>query len=378
MLTFRLLIFQTTAYIIHMKKTIFVIGLLLTLSSPAQQVGLKTGLVMSRYNVVLHQRPNPTATLENVTSDFKPGLVLGSFVDLTLNRNLFIRSGIELVVKGGVEKGTYYDFIGGYSGPYTESKNFVAFDVPLLLLYKTGISGEKRWLLGGGLVPGLFIEGMLDKADVGAAIVTGYEFSERFGFTVTYNHGLKNVVNYPFSFSSIKNRSAAIAATYAFRQKTAIEKQQIQIAKKAPAMVQHSVQAVYAEIGAPGGFLSFNYDSRFGKSHKGPGLRAGFGLMLDLSDIGFTVPIALNYLVGEKTHFFEAGAGATYFQIEQSGSDSWFQFGKDKFLAPFVSAGYRYQPLYKKFMFRAAVTQFLGIRTPGIFRVPALSFGYRF
>jgi hypothetical protein len=250
--------------------------------------------------------------------------------------------------------------------------------VPLLLLYKLKTKGQHRWLLGGGLIPGLFIEGMLDKVDVGAGLLAGYEFSNRLGLTVTYNHGLKNVVNYAFDYSSLKNRSVAISATYAFRQKTAPEKERMEIAKEAPAKVEQPVQAFYAEIGAPGGFLSFNYDTRFTKTHNGLGMRAGFGALLDLGDIGFTIPVALNYLHGEKTHFFEAGAGATYFQIEQSGSDSWFQFGKEKFLAPFVSAGYRYQPLYKRFMFRAAITRFFGIRTYGVFSMPGFSFGYRF
>jgi hypothetical protein len=361
-----------------MKKIVVVFAALLTLQSFGQKVGLKAGLALSRYSVVSNRPANPLAPRTDVTSAFKPGLVLGGVVDFNLDKNLFLRSGLEMVVKGGVETGTYTDFYGSFSGPYKEKRNFAAFDFPLLLLYKLRTNEQQRLLLGGGFVPGILIEGMLDKIDLGAAVLLGYEFARRINVSMTYNHGLKNAVSYPFDYSSLKNRSLAISFGYAFRQKTAVEKERFQVAKAEPVAVEQPVKAFYAEIGSPGGFLSFNYDWRFAKSHKGLGMRAGIGALLDLSDIGFTIPIALNYLQGDKAHFFEAGAGATYFQIEQSGSDSWFQFGKEKFLAPFISAGYRYQPLYKRFMFRAAITQFFGIRTYGIFRLPGLSFGYRF
>ncbi|MDN3655390.1 hypothetical protein QWZ08_07130 [Ferruginibacter paludis] len=137
-------------------------------------------------------------------------------------------------------------------------------------------------------------------------------------------------------------------------------------------------QAVYAELGGTGGFLSLNYDTRFDKSNKGLGLRIGIGTITDLNSFGLTLPFGLNYLAGEKVHFFEAALGATFFSFSKQNQDSWFSFTKKQFLAPYCWVGYRYQPTDKRFFFRAGLNQFLAGGLSGFVAkpFPGLSFGY--
>jgi hypothetical protein len=137
-------------------------------------------------------------------------------------------------------------------------------------------------------------------------------------------------------------------------------------------------KAVFAEIGGTGGFLSLNYDTRLTRSNKGLGLRVGVGTITDLNSFGLTVPFGLNYLAGEKSHFFEAALGATFFSFSEQNQDSWFSFTKLKFLAPYVWLGYRYQPADKRFFFRAGFNQFFAGGLKGFVAgpFPGLSFGY--
>lgn len=59
--------------------------------------------------------------------------------------------------------------------------------------------------------------------------------------------------------------------------------------------------------------MGVNFDSRF-KGNDGLGFRVGVGLvrdgLTDYEDVrGFSVPLELNYLLGEKNHHLELGAG---------------------------------------------------------------------
>lgn len=124
--------------------------------------------------------------------------------------------------------------------------------------------------------------------------------------------------------------------------------------------------------------LSFNYDTRLTKSHAGLGIRAGAGLLFDFYSFGYAVPVALNYLVGEGDHHLEAAAGVSLFHFKERNQDSWFDFAEDNFVTPFAWIGYRYQPVQKKFVFRAGFTQFTRSGMPVVLRfpVPGFSFGY--
>ena len=137
-------------------------------------------------------------------------------------------------------------------------------------------------------------------------------------------------------------------------------------------------RSLYAEIGGPSGFLSFNYDWRWQKTQNGIGSRIGIGTFFDPYSIGFSLPVAVNYLFGSHVHFFELAGGASFFHFKEKNQDGWFDFSKENFVAPFVWAGYRYQAAASRFVFRAGLTEFFNRPMPEYLRLPfpSLSFGY--
>lgn len=66
--------------------------------------------------------------------------------DFRLSPNWVLRSGLDIVVKGAEEKGSYHD-VNGMVYPYVDKYHFTAFDVPVNLLYK------KQTTSGAGLLP---------------------------------------------------------------------------------------------------------------------------------------------------------------------------------------------------------------------------------
>ena len=120
---------------------------------------------------------------------------------------------------------------------------------------------------------------------------------------------------------------------------------------------------VFLELGANGGFLSLNYDTRFSKTGKGLGLRAGIGFIPPVNIVFFetpiiiTFPVALNYLAGKGPHYWEGGAGVTFatYKTDLFGEES---SGTGVAFVP--SIGYRYMPLRKGFTGRVIISPFIG------------------
>ncbi len=114
-------------------------------------------------------------------------------------------------------------------------------------------------------------------------------------------------------------------------------------------------RAIFIELLGSSPLLSLNYDMRLKRHHNdGLGFRAGFGLgSLVESDYiktprYFSIPIGVNYIVGPKTHGFEAGIGYTAQFLTSTPSDAW----KPRSLAR-LNLGYRLQPLNDGFLFRS-------------------------
>jgi hypothetical protein len=136
---------------------------------------------------------------------------------------------------------------------------------------------------------------------------------------------------------------------------------------------------IFIELGANGAFLSLNYDTRFTKTGKGLGIRAGIGFIPGF-DIIFLkiptiliIPVALNYLAGRGPHYFEGGVGLTYATAKS------YLFGEEENVSAFAfipSAGYRYQPLKKGFTGRAVISPY--INSGGFQFFGGVSGGYRF
>ena len=124
-----------------------------------------------------------------------------------------------------------------------------------------------------------------------------------------------------------------------------------------------SAPNIFIELGGNGLFLSANYDQRFNKTGKGLGFRAGLGFVpgfgFGFGEIStlFTIPVGLNYLVGNGPHHFEVGAGATYV----SGNINVFGEDEDASGVAFVpNVAYRYQKLGKGFTGRISISPLVG------------------
>jgi len=142
-------------------------------------------------------------------------------------------------------------------------------------------------------------------------------------------------------------------------------------------------QAVFAELGGAGLLISFNYDARFNKTADGLGWRLGLGYSFSDAPAFITIPVGLNYLVGNNGKYFEVGAGATYLGItNHSGVDDLSIGGRDinknrdGLLFGTITLGYRRQPVRGGFNFRAGITPLFGEGGPGI--TAYVSFGFNF
>ncbi|AGA78725.1 hypothetical protein [Echinicola vietnamensis] len=136
---------------------------------------------------------------------------------------------------------------------------------------------------------------------------------------------------------------------------------------------------IHAEIGGPGLF-TFNYDTRFKEGGKGWGARAGLGYIANDSYKLFTIPVGINYLLGNEQDgkYFELGANATF----TSSEDNWFEDDDDpendgNHVLGSLVFGYRKQPIDGGFTFRAGLSPYFGSDFFYPF-VPYLSFGYAF
>ncbi|MDP5229133.1 MAG: hypothetical protein NWQ38_01975 [Cellulophaga sp.] len=137
--------------------------------------------------------------------------------------------------------------------------------------------------------------------------------------------------------------------------------------------------SIFMEFGGLGIGMSVNYDTRFGARRNGLGGLVGLGMLIPIPDsgTGYTVPLSLNYLFGNKKDFFEIGLGGTYVN---STSNPFSDDEESKNASSFgqtLSLMYRKQPIDKGFMFRGGLTPTFadGNFYPAWF---SLSFGYTF
>ena len=138
--------------------------------------------------------------------------------------------------------------------------------------------------------------------------------------------------------------------------------------------------AVYAELFGPGMSLSFNYDVRFAKTNAGWGARLGVG-GFKFGDVDIlTLPVGLNYLLGDESKFFEFGVNGVY------SSNGFFLFNdEDENRGQFVgmlTLGFRRQLPGKGFHFRASLNPVFGAdENDELFFFPfygGVSMGYSF
>lgn len=144
-------------------------------------------------------------------------------------------------------------------------------------------------------------------------------------------------------------------------------------------------QALFAELGGPGIAFSANYDRRFNKEIGGLGFRVGLGYSFDEYFKFTTIPVGINYLMGDKTkgRFFEVGLNGT---LLLTGNNNSYYYGdiftvdnleaNSSIFVTSVILGYRSQPTRGGFNFRGGVMPLFVQGDPGIGAY--LSFGYNF
>ena len=124
--------------------------------------------------------------------------------------------------------------------------------------------------------------------------------------------------------------------------------------------------AVFVEGLGNGITFTFNYDTRIVNRF---GFRAGIGYIGEVSDGGgvTSLPLMVNYLLGDGGNYFEIGAGATLVTGDLFDRVVVFNF----------SFMYRRQPPNGGFMWKAG---FAPILTEGVFipYFPGVSLGYSF
>ncbi|MBC7745963.1 MAG: hypothetical protein H7096_12775 [Flavobacterium sp.] len=151
--------------------------------------------------------------------------------------------------------------------------------------------------------------------------------------------------------------------------------------KKFPAGESARAQNVFVEILGQGLLFTANYDTRFGNRRDGLGGRIGIGYVAADNDNATTIPVSLNYLLGNGgKHFFEIGLGATVIASKTTGS-FFFEdnqgINKNSNVIGTMSFSYRLQPVNNGFSLRAGITPIFN----GDFFLPyfgGLSLGYTF
>lgn len=133
---------------------------------------------------------------------------------------------------------------------------------------------------------------------------------------------------------------------------------------KPTADAEHHPQSFFVELGGNALYYSINYDRRFAKKYS---FRGGVSVVPHSFSTTVSVPVMVNYLAGRDKNFFEIGLGVSLMINLSEGSE----------VVPTATIGYRYQPVDKRFLFRAGFTPFF----QSIYYAPFLpwlgvSFGY--
>lgn len=148
--------------------------------------------------------------------------------------------------------------------------------------------------------------------------------------------------------------------------------------------------AIFFELGGHSLIFGFNFDTRFNKKPDGMGGRVGIGYMAVSGARFLSLPVAVNYLMGRDSKYFEMGAGATLITLGER--YDYYSYTEMEYSAPTttnrtkllgnISFGFRRQPVNGGFMFRAGVAPVFGLDDDKTFFffpfLPYISFGYAF
>ena len=196
-----------------MKKLSLISCMIISFSSSGQiSLGIKAGVSVPDFAATYTSTYAPT---DENNFGKQRRIVAGVFADIPLNKKLFFRPGAELVGKCASINLTS----NGVAYEWKVKINTV--DFPINLIYKAASAGKQRVLVGGGIVPGIFIRSnynisVLTLVNLGLNAMAGYEFPVGVSFNVNYNYGLLNVVSSPVHFQSLRLHYLGLTVGYFF------------------------------------------------------------------------------------------------------------------------------------------------------------------
>ncbi len=176
------------------------------------KIGLKAGFLISNNKVDYTNRNT------GYSSEAKKGGLFGLVADWPLSKNTFFRSGLEVVIKGSKERRRGSGIYGNYN--YAISQPLTYLDVPVNLMYAAN-TGNGKFIIGAGPVIGILLSNSytnysLKEIDIGANVVTGYEWPIGFFVNITHVRGLKNISSDKQLVSDFKNFYYSLSLGYMF------------------------------------------------------------------------------------------------------------------------------------------------------------------
>ena len=162
---------------------------------------------------------------------------IGGLIDFPLNKHFYVQAGISFAREGVTRSFSYY-----FSDSFNESVNQTLylnyFQVPVSLIFKTGVQGKGRFIFGVGASPAYLIGGRnklqdnqvfkgvtgdttsntlvvsaLNRFDIGVSLTAGYELRGGLFLRAYYTDGVNDL---SLNTEIDKNRMWGIAAGYIF------------------------------------------------------------------------------------------------------------------------------------------------------------------
>ena len=183
-----------------MKKLIIFIAVVSALNSYGQktQFGFTGGATIANYK--------SKSDGNDESGKSKIGFTLGMFANMAVGKNFVIQPGLNWVQKGSKDEVD----MGGFTEKYQITTNHI--EVPVNFIYKGngffigagpsfsfGVSGKVKWEAAGFNGEEKIHFGNSDTSDIkpfdmGANVLTGYQFKSGFLIVANYNLGLSNLI----------------------------------------------------------------------------------------------------------------------------------------------------------------------------------------
>lgn len=181
----------------------------------------------------------PPLPFQQASEVTRVSLRLGGTADLALNKRIYVQAGLFYSLKGG---NNYYSFYLSDSNreAYSRVLDIGYLEMPVNVVYKTGMQGKGRFFAGLGASPAYIVSGngtwqwsgvnggvpfsgsgkenlangkMLLLFDIGMNVTAGYELPSGWYVRALFTSGVKDIGN---AGETDKNRVWTVSAGYYF------------------------------------------------------------------------------------------------------------------------------------------------------------------